>query len=338
MIFSLKSARRAFSLPKLLNLLFCAGLLLMPLNSGCSGKKAPKQTKGSSKKSAAKSSKKAKAKTKEPEIPAAFVHLNSYEGIPLGVPFEAGKTEVLVKIDPARSARIYSTERLPEGKIFIDAVTLRIIRIETKKQYGSEQEASDAFEKRKISLEKSIGLPPFRNQKGVSFTEMTSSGKGRSIQLIYSGRTVQEIVATQGKRNFLVPAGKPIQGLFGLVLGKPIPKDRIDNNGMVHFLPDEPFDEFTDYTYFNDESLNVQAITAKSAPERTFSLEEALTIARRLEDTFAMKMSYEGESAVSGVFRYLREGRIVELRWKDGKLTLSVRVSLPGKRKIDDPA
>ena len=339
----LKSPGRMFPFSGLLIMLIGAGILLTPFMSGCSGKKGSKSTKtasgkkgkktakGGTKKTAAKKGGKAAAK-KSSSIPAVFTKLTSYEGISLDAPFEAGENEHLVKIDPSMGIRIYDTKKLPEGKIVLDTVTLRIIRIETKKQYETEQEATAAYEERKAALEKSISLPPMAGMNGISFTEMAADGKGRSLQLIHSGRTVQEKVFAQAMPKTVVSAGKPIQGLFGLALGKPIPQNMVDERGIVLFLPDNPREEFTEYSYFNDENLNVHSITVKSDPARKFSFAEALAVVRLLEEMYSMKMSYDGESTTSGVFRYSRAGRMLELRWKDGKLTVSARISLPGEK------
>ena len=341
MISSQRSTRHKLPFAGLLILLLGAGLLLVPFTTGCSGKKGTKSAKTTSGKKGKKTTKgspkkdgKTTAKSAKPAAPAVFTRLTSYEGISFDAPFEVGETELLVAIDPSRGVRIYDTKRLPEGKIVLDGSTLHIIRIETKKQYETEQEAAAACEERKAALEKSTGLSPMIGTNGITFTEMASGGKGRSIQLIHSGVTVRENVFVQAMPKAIASSGKPIQGLFGLALGQPIPQEKIDERGIVLFIPDSPREEFTEYSYFNDELLNVQSITVKSDPERKFSLAEALEVSRWLEKTFAMKMSYEGESAESGVFRYSKNGRMLELRWMDGKLTISARTSLPSGKKI----
>jgi len=334
----IESTRRPFPLFSLLTVL-CAGILLMPLVAGCSGKKDPKAGKTVSKKKSAKGNAKktgkasAKTAAAKDSKPAAFTWLASYESIPLDAPFEPGETETLMKIDLAKGISLYETERFPGGKIILNAATNRIIRIEVKKQYETEQEATAAFEGRKSALEKVIGLPPIPQMQGVGFSETTASGEGRNIQLIHSGRTVFEVVSVSAMpKNPAVPEGKPVQRLFGLELGKPIPEGMINEDGMMLFYPDYPRAEFKIYNYFNDAEGYVQTIMAKSDPARTISLAETLDVVRWLEEKFAMKMSYEGESAVSGVFQYTKGNRIVDLRWKDGKLTLSARILSSGKK------
>lgn len=345
MIFTTRSAKHLFSLYGIPVLLLCAGILLMPLASGCSGKKGPKPAKNVSQK---KPSKKAPAKkvgktgkpaaksakkSAVPAVPAVFTKLTSYEGISLNDPFRIGEPDFLLKIEPAKGIRVFDTERLPGGKIVLDNTTLRIVRLETKKEYGSEEEASAAFEERKKVLEKSTGLSPLQGARGVSFTEMISDGRGRNLQLILSGSVVQEIVTAQAMPRAAAPAGKPIQGLFGLTLGMPIPPKQIDHNAMLLFHPDPARSEFTKYTYFNDEMGNVQSIQAASDPDRTICQEEALAVAEWLEEKFAMKMSYDGERNGSGVFRHSSQGRVLELRWKEGKLSLTAQISRPAKKK-----
>ena len=333
------SSKRVFPLLGLLAVL-CSGILLTPLLTGCS-KKAPKATKtaakkkgtkGPAKKPAAKTGQPAKTAPK-PSKPAAFTRLTTYEGIPLGVPFEMGETECLMKIDPAKGISVCETERLPDGKITLNASTGRIIRIESKKQYETEQEATTAFEGRKAALEKAVGLPPIRQMQGVVFTEITATGEERNILLICSGRTVYELVSVSAMpKDPPVPAGKPVAGLFGLELGKPIPEKLINESGMMLFYPDYPREEFTIYNYFNDAEGKVQTIMAKSNPSRTIYLPEVMVVVRWLEEKFVMKMSYEGEGALAGVFQYSKDGRIVDLRWKDGKMTLSARISSSDKK------
>lgn len=334
------------SLSGLSVLLLCAGVLLMPLASGCSGKKNSKQSgkqakkpgKGSPKKAPAKkgSAKKGSASGKPaaPAVPAVFTCLTSYEGISLEKPFEYGETEFLVKIDPVKGIRICTTSRLPEGKLILEADTLQIIRLETTTQYEDEKKASAAFEARKAALEKSLKLPSMPSGKGVSFTEMISDGRGRKLQLNLSGSTVQEIVTARDMPRASVPVGKPVHGVFGLTLGMPIPRKMVDENAMILFHPDPGRSEFTVYKYFNDEKGNVQTILAESDPEqRAFSQAEALEVASWLEEKFAMKMSYDSEGPGTGVFRYSSEGRALELLLQDGKLTLSARISRPDKKK-----
>ena len=333
MIFSPRPAKLRFPVSGFSILLLCAGILLTPLLPGCSGKKNPKATQTVKKKSAGGKPKKAPAKPAVPAVPAVFTRLTSYEGISLDKPFEYGESETLVKIDPSKGIRICTTERLPGGKLILEAGTLQIIRLETKTQYEDEKKASAAFEARKAALEKSLGLPPMQGARGVTFVEMISDGRGRSLQLIRTGSAVQEIVNARAMPRFAVPAGKPIHGLFGLTLGMPIPEKRIRRNDLIRFRPDNPRDEFADYIYYNDERGNVQSILMKSDPDRTISLAEALAVAAWLEETFAMKMSYDSENAASGMFRYSREGRVLELRRQDGKLTLSVRISIPDRKK-----
>lgn len=354
MIFSPKSARRMFPFSVFPILLLSAGIFLMPLVSGCSGKKnqktaknvskkkaAKKRGKGSPKKTAAKKgapsgkteAKKTAKPAEIPSVPAVFTRLTSYEGISLEEPFEAGETELLMKIDPAKGIRILTTEKLSEGKLVLDASTLRIIRLETKKQYETEKEAAAAFEKRQEALKKSIDLLPVRSPKVVAFTEMISDGRGRTLKVILSGSTVQEIVTVQAMPSAVVPAGKPIHGVFGLTLGMPAPDNMIDKNAMFQFFPDDRRDEFKTFNYYNDEKGNVQSILVKSDPDRIIGLTEALAVAAWLEEQFAMKMSYDVESTGAGLFRYSSEGRLLELRWQDGKLTLSARISVPDRKK-----
>ena len=347
MIFSRRSARRKSTLSGLPVLLLCAGVLLMPLASGCSGKKAPKQSGKQTKKTAGKqakgSPKKAPAKkgsakkgdaSGKPAIPAVFTRLTSYEGISLEKPFESGESEFLVKIDPVKGIRICTTERVPGGKLILDASTLQIIRLETKTQYEDEKKAAAAFEARKAALKKSLDLPPIQGGRGVTFAEMISDGRGRSLQLILSGSTVQEIVAAREMPRSFVPVGKPVHGLFGVTLGMPIPRKMVDESAMILFHPDPGRSEFSVYKYFNDEKGNVLTILAESDPEkRAYSPAEALELAMWLEEKFAMKMSYDSEGPASGVFRYSSEGRALELLLQDGKLTLSARISRPDKKK-----
>lgn len=353
MTFSLKSAKRLFPFSGFSVLLLCAGIFLLPLASGCSGKKksrsarsffkkkpVKKTVKGKQKKAAAaepvavkQKSGKTAAKSAKIAIPAVFTRLTSYEGISLDAPFAVGETEFLEKIDPARGIRVFRTERLPEGKIILDAATLRIIRLETKKRYETEKDAAAAFEARKTALEKSIGFPPVRGAGGVIFTEMVSDGRGRSLQINLSGSTMQEIISAQAMPRAVVRAGRPIYGLFGLTLGRPIPDDMINKSEMLRFYPVSPRDEFFIYNYFNDEMGNVQNILVKSDPDRKIGLVEVLATAGWLEETFAMKMSYEVDNAGAGLFRYSSGGRMLELHWQNGKLTLSARIALPDKKK-----
>jgi len=331
------SSKRMFPLLGLLAVL-CSGLLLTPMLSGCSkkdtkaAKTAPKKKGG---KAAAKKAPAKKAKTpaktaaaSKPAVPAVFTMLTAYEKIPLDKPFEPGETETLMSIDPVKGISICETERLPDGKITLNTATGQIIRIESKKQYENEQEATTAFEGRKTALEKSLGLPPIRQMQGVVFSEITAAGEERSVHLLRSGRTVFEVVSVSPMpKNPSVPAGKPILSLFGLELGKPIPEKLINEDGMLLFYPDYPRAEFTIYNYFNDAEGNVQSIMAKSDPARSVALPEVMVVVRWLEEKFVMKMSYEGEDALAGVFQYSKDGRIVDLRWKSGKMTLSARIS-----------
>lgn len=339
MIFARGSARRKISLSGFPVLLLCAGILLMPLVSGCSGKKDPKQSGKQTKKAGKVGSKKVPAKKgsakKEPVIPAVFARLTSYEGIPLDKPFEYGESETLVKIDPVKGIRVCTTARVPRGELVLDAATLRIISLKSETQYESEKEAAAAFGKREAALKQSLALPSMQQgAKGVSFTEMISDGRGRKLQLILSGSTVQEKVETFPVPRASVPAGKPIRGVFGVTLGMPIPRKMVDESAMILFHPDPARSEFSVYKYFNDERGNVQTILAESDPEKqAFSQADALAVAEWLEEMFAMRMSYDSEGAGSGVFKYSSEGRALELRWQDGKLTLSARISRPDKKK-----
>ena len=77
----------------------------------------------------------------------------------------------------------------------------------------------------------------------------------------------------------------------------------------------------------------MQSILVKSDPDRIIGLTEALAVAAWLEEQFAMKMSYDVESTGAGLFRYSSEGRVLELRWQDGKLTLSARISVSDRKK-----
>lgn len=337
----ISSSKRPFPLFTLLTIL-CAGLLLTPLLTGCS-KKDPKAaktaakkkgTKGTAKKTGKAPAKPAGKTAAKPAKPAAFTWLVSYENIPLNVPFEPGETETLMKVDPVKGISLYETERFPGGKIMLNAATNRIIRIEVKKKFGTEQEATAAFEARKGALEKAIGLPPIPQMQGVGFSETTASGEGRSIQLIHSGPTVFEVVSVSDMpKNPVVFEGRPVNSLFGLELGVPIPEKMVNENGMMLFYPDYPRSEFKVYNYFNDSEGKVQTVMAKSDPARTIYQAEVLDVVRWLEEKFAMKMSYEGESAVAGVFQYSKGSRGLDLRWKDGKLTLSARI-LAARPKI----
>ena len=328
------STGRPFPLFRLLTVL-CAGILLTPLVTGCSGKKNPKAGKAAFQKKQAKGTKKGKgAAAKSSSGSAVFTRLVLYEGISLNDPFHMGEAEILMKIDPAKGIKVCETGRLPGGKITLNAATGRIIRIEAKKQYETDQEAVSAFGERKAALEKVIGMPLIRQAQGEGFSETIASGEERSIQLILSGCTVHEVVTVSAMpKNPSVPEGEPVLSLFGLELGKPIPKNMINEDGMMLFYPDYPREEFKIYNYFNDREGNVQTIMAKSDPKQILTREDLLEVVGWLEEKFAMKMSYEGESAVSGVFRYSKDDRIVELRWKDEKLTVSARILNSGKKK-----
>lgn len=341
----ISSVKRAIPFLGLLTVLG-TGILLTPMLSGCS-KKDPKAAKTAAKKkkggkgtapkkgkTAGKpAAKTASAKAAVPALPTTFSRLTSCAGIPLDVPFEMGETEVLLKVDPAKGISVCETERLPGGKITLNTATQCIVRIEMKKQYETDQEAAAAFEERKKALEKSTSLPPIRQMQGVAFSEILAPGKERSILLIRADRTVYEVFSVSPMpKASSASSGKAVQGLFGLELGRPIPEDKIDESGMMLFYPDYPREEFKVYNYFSDGEGNVQAIMAKSDPQRTIYRGETQAVARWLEEKFAMKMSYEGEGPTAGVYQYAKGGRMVDLRWKDGKLTLSVRILTPERK------